>query len=254
MSLYVEYGQTFGPRNITRTEGAADVVIACQFHPAYATPFWEINDKVYYFSDVPPPLMTSSNGRDIFIPIVDTSLNGTSFQCFVPSSSGNDLIGSSVGVLTVIETGKCNTQPITQAHYTPVVISFIKIIDTLGNYPIQKQQHPSKDKLTLDHQRFLFTADSFTLAWSLSSNETSGYYKLIAGSNCATGSNRKVLVNSTESVNIVLQPGDLLDETNSSLHINITLFDEENVALLSLETFQFMFGSKFRSIVFETFP
>ena len=106
VSLYIEYGQTSGPRNISQTEGATDVLIPCHFHPAYATPFWKINDKVYYFSDVPPPFIASSSGRDISIPLVDSSLNGTSFQCFVPSSSGNDLMGSSVGILTVTENGK----------------------------------------------------------------------------------------------------------------------------------------------------
>ena len=123
------------------------------------------------------------------------------------------------------------------------------IIDhTVGNHHIQTQQHPSQDKLTLDHQRFLFTritTESFILAWKASNNETSGYYQLIAGNYCVSGSNRKVLVNYTESENIVLQPGDLLDESNASLHMKITLFGEENVAFLTLETFQFMFGSKF---------
>ena len=121
-------------------------------------------------------------------------------------------------------------------------------------------QHLSQDKLTLGHQRFLFTTESFTLAWKVSNNETSGHYQLIAGNSCTSGSNRKVLVNYTESKSIVLQPGDLLDKRNSSLHINITLFGEESVAFLTLETFQFMFGSKFRSIrnccilILKSFP
>ena len=96
-------GRNFGPRNITRTEGTAnDVTILCQFYPIQATPVWKINDTIYYFSDVPQPFIVSQSGRDIFIPVVDSSLDGTSFQCFNP---GNDIISSSIGVLTVIDNG-----------------------------------------------------------------------------------------------------------------------------------------------------
>ena len=49
--------------------------------------------------------MVVQNGRSISVPFVDSSLNGTSFQCFIPSSSGSDLISSPIGVLTVRENG-----------------------------------------------------------------------------------------------------------------------------------------------------
>lgn len=94
-----------GPRDITRTEGDNQVVIPCQSHRVQATPFWKINDTIYYYSDVPPPFIASRNGRDIIIPVVGSTLNGTSFQCFVPSSSGYGLISSSTGLLTVITNG-----------------------------------------------------------------------------------------------------------------------------------------------------
>lgn len=45
-------------------------------------------------------------GREIVIPVVDLSLNSTTFQCFTPSSSGDGLIISSIGVLTVTDNGK----------------------------------------------------------------------------------------------------------------------------------------------------
>ena len=92
-------GRNFGPRNITRTEGSNDVTIPC--HSSQATPFWKIKHITYYFSDVPPPFMASQSGRSITIPIIDLSLNGTSFQCFAPSSGDDLLISSSIGVLTV---------------------------------------------------------------------------------------------------------------------------------------------------------
>ena len=92
-------------RNITRLEGTEDEIILCQSYSVQATPFWKINNTIYYYSDVPPPFRASKNGRDIVTPIVDSTLNGTSFQCFIPSSSGDDLISSSIGVLIVTENG-----------------------------------------------------------------------------------------------------------------------------------------------------
>ena len=92
-----------GPRNITRTEGTEDIHIPCQSYPPQATPFWKINDTIYYYSDVPPPFKASKSGREILIPVVDSTLNGTSFQCFTPTSSGNEVVGSTVGVITVTE-------------------------------------------------------------------------------------------------------------------------------------------------------
>lgn len=94
-----------GPRNITRGEGTEDELILCHSFPVQATSFWKISGIVYYYSDLPPPFVVSKSGRDIAIPVVDSTLNGTSFQCFVPSSSGVELISSTVGVLTVTENG-----------------------------------------------------------------------------------------------------------------------------------------------------
>ena len=95
-----------GPENIETVEGANHIPILCQSFPA-ATPFWKINDTTYYFSDVPPPFEVSNNGREIYIPLVTLPLNGTSFQCFVPSSSeAGSLFSSSIGVLTVTPSGK----------------------------------------------------------------------------------------------------------------------------------------------------
>ena len=59
---------------------------------------------IYYYSDVPPLFEASKSGREITIPVVDSTLNGTSLQCFTPSSLIEDeLIGSTVGVITVTE-------------------------------------------------------------------------------------------------------------------------------------------------------
>ena len=90
-----------GPRNVTRAEGTENIHIPCQSYPPQATPFWKINGTIYYYSDVPPPFVVSKSGREITIPVVDSTLNGTSFQCFIPSSTGDELIVSTVGVITV---------------------------------------------------------------------------------------------------------------------------------------------------------
>ena len=95
-----------GTRNISRTEGATNVFFPCRLNQAVPAgiPFWKINNTIYYFSDVPPPFIsTSENGRRIVISIVDLSLNGISIQCFIPSSSHSDIITSPIGVLTVTE-------------------------------------------------------------------------------------------------------------------------------------------------------
>ena len=92
-----------GPRNITRAEGTEDINIPCQSYPPQATPFWKINGTIFYYSDVPPLFKVSKSGREILIPVVDSTLNGTSFQCFTPSSTRNEIIGSTVGVITVTE-------------------------------------------------------------------------------------------------------------------------------------------------------
>ena len=95
-----------GIKNISRNGGETDVIIPCQLNPVHAVAsFWKINDTVYYFTDVPSPFMVVQNGRSISVPFVDSSLNGMSFQCFIPSSSGSDLISSPIGVLTVRENG-----------------------------------------------------------------------------------------------------------------------------------------------------
>ena len=79
---------TIGQVIYPRTEGVKNDIIPCLvFGQLQATPFWKINDKIYYYSDLPLPLR-SVNGKHVTISTIDSSLNGTTFQCFVPSSSG----------------------------------------------------------------------------------------------------------------------------------------------------------------------
>ena len=106
LALNLCSGSNFlGPENIMTVEGANHIPILCQSFPVQATPFWKINSTIYYYSDVPPPFVVSNSGREIYIPLVVLSLNGTSFQCFIPSSSEAGLFSSSIGVLTVTPNG-----------------------------------------------------------------------------------------------------------------------------------------------------
>ena len=93
-----------GPRNITRTEGTINVVIPCEAVSLTATPFWKINNSIYYFSDIPPPFVSTRDGRYIVIPTIDVYMNRTSFQCFFPISL-LEVAKSSVGVLMVTKAG-----------------------------------------------------------------------------------------------------------------------------------------------------
>ena len=94
------------PRNVSRVAGSTNIQMFCSKDRTQATPFWKINDTIYYFSEVPhtPLFIPSPDGRSITIPLVDVSHNQTSFQCFVPTSDGQ-LFSSSIGVLTVNVTG-----------------------------------------------------------------------------------------------------------------------------------------------------
>ena len=76
------------------------MTILCTTNPPHATPFWKINKTVYYFSELPCLFMVSQSGREIIIPVVVISMTGTSFQCFIPTSSGNGLVSSSTGIYT----------------------------------------------------------------------------------------------------------------------------------------------------------
>ena len=97
-----------GKKIVSRTEGQTDVTFPCQPNQvSAATPFWKMNDILYYFSDVPSPY-TSENGRAIDIGIVDLSLNGTAIECFIPTSPEYGIILGTSFVLKVAENGKYN--------------------------------------------------------------------------------------------------------------------------------------------------
>lgn len=99
LSSIVNGQDTPGPQNITRTEGANDVLIQCPF----LAPIWRINSSLYEPLGLEYPFLPSLTG--LKISVVDISLNRTSFQCFTPTGTELFVHVSSVGILNVAKKG-----------------------------------------------------------------------------------------------------------------------------------------------------
>ena len=89
--------------NITRAEGAEYVIIPC---PDYTDtpPIWNINGFYYNIFSLPCEYKSSLIG--LVIPVVFREMNNTSFQCQYSTGNGQEIKGSSIGVLTVLTLGK----------------------------------------------------------------------------------------------------------------------------------------------------
>ena len=101
----VTEAQVDQPSNITRTEGQTSVIIPCppSFVAGNVIPFWKINETFYHHSRLPCPFIASASGA-LIITVVDSTLNGTSFQCFAPPGIRDVPViarRSDVGLLTV---------------------------------------------------------------------------------------------------------------------------------------------------------
>lgn len=99
--LGILYTQLQEPSNIQRAEGERNIFIPCPFEFQSSPSIWRINDKEYTSVTLPSsPFELSLNGY-IFIEVVTSCLNQTSFQCI--DTSSDDLRGreSRIGVLTV---------------------------------------------------------------------------------------------------------------------------------------------------------
>ena len=99
LSGIVKGQNTPGPQNITRTEGANDVLIECPF----LAPTWRINSSLYEPLSLEYPFLPSLTG--LKISVVDISLNNTSFQCFAPTGTDLFVDSSSIGILNVTKKG-----------------------------------------------------------------------------------------------------------------------------------------------------
>ena len=87
-----------GPTNITRRAGEEDVIIVC---PAYgpAAPIWRINGLLYGATSLPSAFHSAY--ENLRIPVVKVNMHNYSFQCFIPTGIKLNVLGSSIGVLSV---------------------------------------------------------------------------------------------------------------------------------------------------------
>ena len=120
----------FGPTDITRRVGEDDVVIICPTRK-YIAPVWSINNYTYGASSLPLPFLPAYD--NLLIPYVELNMDKFTFQCFIPTGVGLDVVGSSIGTLTV-DYGN----------------TFLPVID---------------NRLVVDHWRLHFNAENFTLSW-----------------------------------------------------------------------------------------
>ena len=226
-------GNTFlGPRNITRAEGTEDINIPCQSYTSQVTPFWKINDTIYYYSDVPPPFKASKTGREILIPVVDSTLNGTSLQCFIPSSTGDELIGSTVGVITVIE----NIHSWVLSCKSFIVQHKMFLV---GNLQVPSSINDPQPKMVLIHQNITFSLTAIKMMWRVVNDRSRRcvHYQLVGSQSCDASSNAIVIINRTEENTVnILEPNIL----SNLMYFSLTVYDEGGQQCsCDLESFKF---------------
>ena len=88
-----------GPSHILWKENATTVFISCPFLGEHS-PVWATNGQLYSLLDVPAQYKPCTYG--LLIPLVMKEINGTTFQCIVPTKQKEiSLLSSSVGMLFV---------------------------------------------------------------------------------------------------------------------------------------------------------
>ena len=95
------------PENITRTVDETNVFIPCPYEFSTAPVIWRINGTDYSSYTLPSMYLLTPGG--IFIRKVTHCFDQTSFQCIDTSNDGIVGQGSSVGVLTVVPSGSCES-------------------------------------------------------------------------------------------------------------------------------------------------
>ena len=91
--------QLLQPTDITRHEGADNVIIPCPTN-SNLPPIWSVNGSYYSIYSLPAMFQPSRIG--IIIPFVHKEMNNTSFQCYYSTGNGLQVEASSIGTLTVL--------------------------------------------------------------------------------------------------------------------------------------------------------
>ena len=99
------FGQLNEPNDIERRAGEKDVHISCEiFIFEERVPFWRINGIDYVKCNLPQPYVQTPSGLEI--KTVTRDMDGTSFQCLLPSQNDLSIKATRIGVLTVTGNGK----------------------------------------------------------------------------------------------------------------------------------------------------
>ena len=186
-----------GPTNITRKAGEDDVIIAC---PAYgpAAPIWQINSLTYGASSLPYPFQSAF--ENLLIPIVEASIENYSFQCFIPTGIKLDVVGSSIGVLNVDESGGIQSS-----------------VDHFQLF---------SGGLKINHQKLRFSAENLTISWLYSDDGSTpdclSVLFRVQGWACTTSNDQPQVDpiwshNITSGMDITIDSSDMMDK-------NVTVF------------------------------
>ena len=132
----VAFIATVGPTDITRTVGADDVVILCPSYEKIA-PIWSINEYTYTIITLPKDFKPAF--ANLVIPYVFEYMNKFTFQCFIPTGVGLEVMNSSIGVLTVVNPGS--------------FIQFTKPASIIDS------------EVAINHWHLRFNSDNFSLSW-----------------------------------------------------------------------------------------
>lgn len=89
-----------GPVNVHVQVGET-AIFPCNFTGSHAYPWWVVNNRTYYYRQVPPRHFYQK--RALYVYDVDMVDNLTQYQCAV--SDGNWIV-STIGVLYIAETGE----------------------------------------------------------------------------------------------------------------------------------------------------
>ena len=189
---------------------------------------------------MPPPFIPSPSGRVVTIPVIDVSLNQTSFQCFVPTSDGG-LFNSPVGILTVLTS---DIGRLLAPLFVLINNLAFLFIDLLPNTTNESSQ--ARIKLALNHQLLHFSQNSFMLAWKVFGLYHANYYfELNVTDTCThSSSTQSILVITSTNTELLLQPDSLLGEDINSTFFTLKLYDMEQNKTVQLESFQLHSGSK----------
>ena len=195
-------------------EGEKDVFISCPFTGQYL-PAWEINGKLYELFQLPDVFIPASRG--ILIPVIDVSLNGTTFQCVYPTGSGFHVEESSVGKLTVTPSSMLKLKFMCMLNFDFNNIGYAWVTQTPPSLP---------SFIYIDHQHTVFEKYTKMISFKHTQDPTCNNYKLQSKLDCEDEStilNTWLINNASTTINSI----DLVNHKSQKL-VYFNIFSENN--------------------------